>query len=64
MKDLIVLDLLRLVKDKAAQVEIDDTESDFQCVLNLKEARKYYAGYKVKELQNPVDSLSVLKIII
>ena len=64
MKDLIVLDLLRLVKDKAAQVEINDTESDFQYVLNLKEARKYYAGYKVKELQTPVDSLSVLKIII
>ena len=64
MKDLIVLDLLRLVKDKAAQVEINDTESDFQYVLNLKDALKYYAGYKVKELQTPVDSLSVLKIII
>lgn len=64
MKDLIVLDLLRLVKDKAAQVEIDCTEDDFQCVVDVNDAFWTYRKCEVKEIKQPFHSSPLMRIVI
>ena len=59
-----VKDLLELVKEGGFLVEIDNTETDFQSVLDVAEAIWSYGGYPIKEIQSSVDSSTYLKIII
>lgn len=59
-----VKDLLELVKEGGFLVEIDNTETDFQSVLDVAEAIWSYGGYPIKEIQSSVDSDTHLRIII
>ena len=59
-----VKDLLSLVKEDYFYVEIDNKETDFQCVLDIAEAIWSYGGYPIKEIQSSVDSDTYLRIII
>ena len=49
-----VKDLLSLVKEDYFYVEIDNKETDFQCVLDIAEAIWSYGGYPIKEIQSSV----------
>lgn len=57
-------DLLSLVKEDGLYVEIDNTETDFQYVLDVAEAIWSYGGCTIKEVQSPVDSDTFLRIIV
>ena len=59
-----VKDLLELVKEGGFLVEIDNTETDFQSVLDVAEAIWSYGGCPIHEIQSSVDSSTHLKIII
>lgn len=59
-----VKDLLILVKKYDLFIEVDDTEEDFQCVINVTEAIWTYGKEIIKEIQSPVDSDTFLRIII
>lgn len=59
-----VKDLLDLVKEDGFLVEIDNTETDFQSVLDVAEAIWSYGGCPIKEIQSSVDSDTHLRIII
>lgn len=49
-----VKDLLDLVKEEDFLVEIDNTETDFQCVLDVAEAIWSYGESPIKEIQSGV----------
>lgn len=59
-----VKDLLELVKEEDFYVEIDNTETDFQYVLDVAEAVWSYSGYPIKEIQSGVAGGVELRIII
>lgn len=59
-----VKDLLDLVKEDDFLVEIDNTETDFQYVLDVAEAIWSYGECPVKEIKGSVDSDTHLRIII
>lgn len=59
-----VKDLLELVKEEDFYVEIDNTETDFQYVLDVAEAIWSYGGYLIKEIQSGVAGGIELRIII
>lgn len=59
-----VKDLLDLVKEEGFLVEIDNTETDFQSVLDVAEAIWSYGGCPIQEIQSLMDSSTHLKIII
>lgn len=59
-----VKELLDLVKEDDFIVEIDNTETDFQYVLDIAEAIWSYGGYSIKEIQSSVDSDTHLRIIV
>ena len=59
-----VKDLLELVKEEDFRVEIENTETDFQYVLDVAEAIWSYGGYLIKEIQSLVDSGTHLKVLI
>lgn len=59
-----VKDLLELVKEEDFRVEIDNTETDFQYVLDVAEAIWSYEGYPIKEIQSSVAGGVELRIII
>lgn len=59
-----VKDLLELVKEDNFRVEIENTETDFQSVLDVAEAIWSYGGCPIQEIQSSVDSSTHLKIII
>lgn len=59
-----VRELLDLVKEGDFCVEIDNTETDFQYVLDVAEAIWSYGGYPIKEIQSSVDSGTHLKVLI
>ena len=59
-----VKDLLDLVKEDGFLVEINNTETDFQYVLDVAEAIWSYGGCPIKEIRSSVDSSTHLKIII
>jgi hypothetical protein len=59
-----VKDLLDLVKEDGFLVEIDNTETDFQSVLDVAEAIWSYGGCPIQEIQSSMDSSTHLKIII
>lgn len=49
-----VKDLLSLVKEDYFYVEINNTETDFQSVLDVAEAIWSYGGCPIKEIQSGV----------
>ena len=59
-----VKDLLSLVKEDYFYVEINNTETDFQSVLDVAEAIWSYGWCPIKEIQSSVDSDTHLRIII
>lgn len=59
-----VKELLELVKDDSLLIEIDNTETDFQYVLDVAEAIWSYGGYPIKEIQSGVAGGVELRIII
>lgn len=59
-----VKDLLELVKEEDFYVEIDNTGTDFQCVLDVAEAIWSYGGCPIKEIQSGVVGGVELRIII
>lgn len=59
-----VRELLDLVKEDDFYVKIDNTETDFQYILDVAEAIWSYGGYPIKEIQSSVDSNTHLRIII
>ena len=59
-----VKDLLDLVKEDDFRVEIDNTETDFQDILDVASAIWSYGGYPIKEIQSSIDSDTHLSIII
>ena len=59
-----VKELLELVKDDSLLIEIDNTETDFQSVLDVAEAIWSYGGYPIKEIQSGVAGGVELRIII
>lgn len=59
-----VKDLLSLVKEDYFYVEIDNKETDFQCVLDIAEAIWSYGGYPIKEIQSGVAGGVEIRIII
>lgn len=59
-----VKDLLDLVKEDDFRVEIDNTETDFQDILDVANAIWSYGGYPIKEIKSSIDSDTHLKIII
>ena len=59
-----VKDLLELVKEEDFRVEIDNTETAFQHVLDVAEAIWSYGGYPIKEIQSGVAGGVELRIII
>ena len=59
-----VKDLLDLVKEYGFLVEIDNTETDFQSVLDVAEAIWSYGGCPIQEIQSSVDNDTHLRIII
>lgn len=59
-----VKDLLDLVKEDDFRVEIDNTETDFQDILDVANATWSYGGYPIKEIQSSIDSDTHLRIII
>jgi len=59
-----VKDLLDLVKEDDFRVEIDNTETDFQDILDVANAIWSYSGYPIKEIQSSIDSDTHLRIII
>lgn len=59
-----VKDLLDLVKEDDFRVEIDNTETDFQDILDVANAISSYGGYPIKEIQSSIDSDTHLRIII
>ena len=59
-----VKDLLDLVKEDDFRVEIDNTETDFQDILDVANAIWSYGGYPIKEIQSSIDSDTHLRIIL
>ena len=59
-----VKDLLDLVKEEAFLVEIDNTETDYQYVLDVAEAIWSYGGYPIREIQSGVAGGVEIRIII
>lgn len=59
-----VKDLLGLVKEDGFLVEIDNTETDFQYVLDVAEAIWSYGGYPIKEIQSGVADGVRIRIIV
>lgn len=59
-----VKELLSLVKEEDFYVEIDNTETDFQYVLDIAEAIWSYGRCPIRELQSVVDSGVNLRIIV
>ena len=59
-----VKDLLDLVKEDDFRVEIDNTETDFQDILDIANAIWSYGGYPIKEIQSSIDSDTHLRIIL
>ena len=59
-----VKDLLDLVKEDDFRVEINNTETDFQDILDVANAIWSYGGYPIKEIQSSIDSDTHLRIII
>ena len=59
-----VMDLVKLVKDDSLLVEIDCTEDDFQCVVDMHDAFWTYGGWKVKEIKRPTHSNTLMMIVI
>lgn len=59
-----VKDLLDLVKEDDFRVEIDNTETDFQDILDVANAIWSYGGYPIKEIQSSIDSDTHLRITI
>lgn len=59
-----VKDLLDLVKEDDFRVEIDNTETDFQDILDVANAIWSHGGYPIKEIQSSIDSDTHLRIII
>ena len=59
-----VKDLLELVKEEDFRVEIDNTETDFQDILDVANAIWSYGGYPIKEIQSSIDSDTHLRILI
>ena len=57
-------ELLDLVKEEDFRVEINNTETDFQYILDVAEAIWSFGGYPIKEIQGSVDSSTHLRIII
>lgn len=59
-----VKDLLDLVKEDGFLVEIDNTETDFQSVLDVAEAIWSYGGCPIKEIQSGVAGGVKIRIIV
>ena len=59
-----VKELLDLVKEEDFRVEIDNTETDFQDILDVANAIWSYGGYPIKEIQSSVDSDTHLRILV
>lgn len=59
-----VKDLLELVKEDNFRVEIDNTETDFQSVLDVAEAIWSYGGCPIKEIQSGVAGGVGIRIIV
>lgn len=59
-----VKDLLDLVKEDNFYVEIDNTETDFQYVLDVAKAIRSYGWCTIKEIQSGVDSDIAFRIIV
>ena len=59
-----VKDLLDLVKEDDFRVEIDNTETDFQDILDVANAIWSYGVYPIKEIQSSIDSDTHLRILI
>ena len=59
-----VKELLSLVKEEDFYIEIDNTETDFQYVLDVAEAILSYGGCPIKEIQSGVDGCVNLRIIV
>ena len=58
-----VEDLLGKVKDSSLLVEIDCTEDDFQCVVDVNDAFWTYRKCKVKEIKQPLHSSPLMRIV-
>lgn len=59
-----VMDLVKLVKDDSLLVEIDCTDDDFQCVVDMQDAFWTYGGWEVKEIKRPTHSNTLMMIVI
>jgi hypothetical protein len=59
-----VMDLVKLIKDDSLLVEINCTEDDFQCVVDITDAFWTYGGRKVKEIKRPTHSNTLMMVVI
>lgn len=59
-----VKDLLDLVKEDGFLVEIDNTETDSQYILDVAEAIWSYGGCPIKKIQSAVSGGAGIRIII
>ena len=55
-----VKELLDLVKEEDFRVEIDNIETDFQCIIDVAEAIWSYGGCPIKEIQSGLENIRIV----